>query len=180
MHRCYRDILDRIDEPVIWFDEAAAPRYEPFAPNLTANIYAVEAALVRIECQSCSKSFDVAFTSPAGSKPLDENEFDAHRGPLLRNFIRARKLHYGDPPNVECCSAGASMNSVPRVVLQYWVQPIAIGEGVGCAWPNRLDPNKPKHREMLARGDRIFSPDARIFRREPALEGIDLTPKWAR
>lgn len=29
-------------------------------------------------------------------------------------------LHYGDPPNTGCCLSGASMNSEPRRILEYW------------------------------------------------------------
>jgi hypothetical protein len=38
----------------------------------------------------------------------------------LRDEIRPGRVHYGDPPNVNCCAGGASMNSVPHGILEYW------------------------------------------------------------
>jgi len=179
MHRCYRDILDRVSDPVLWFDEVAVPRFEPFSPALTANIYADEAVLVRIECQGCAHAFDVAFTSPAASRPIAPDDTCFRRHPMLCDYIVAGQLHYGDPPNIECCDAGASMNSVPRIVLEYWYKPYAMGEGKGCSWPSGLNLDNPTHRDWARRGNVILSPDGMTFRRDTTLEGIDLTPDWA-
>ncbi|MEO0401846.1 MAG: hypothetical protein AAF214_05675 [Pseudomonadota bacterium] len=177
MHRCYGDILDRIGTPPLWFDEGGVPRFDPFAPDLV-DIYAREAVLVRIECQACRAPFEVAFTNPAASKPLPDGTADGRRYPLLRDYIMQRVLHYGDPPNVWCCDAGPSMNSVPRTVLQYWVKPHVLGEGLGCGWPRRrtAGPDSdfhPAHPTLL-------DVSAMKFRRDTTLEGIDLTPDWAR
>jgi len=38
----------------------------------------------------------------------------------LAERIRVGALEYGDPPNVDCCPAGPTMNSVPKRVLEYW------------------------------------------------------------
>lgn len=108
MNRHYADILSRIPDAPLWFDENAVPRYEPFSPQLV-NIYAREAVLMRIECQSCERSFDVA---------MSRRYMDI--GHNLASDIKTHSIHYGDPPNVECCCAGPTMNSVPRKVLQYW------------------------------------------------------------
>lgn len=170
MHTCYADILSRIPEPPLWFDECAVPRYVPFAPNQCANIYAKEAVLVRIACQGCQQTFDVAFTSAAASEKIPPKSDGTPL--LLRDYIAHKELHYGDPPNVECCAAGASMNSVPQTVLEYWVKPIALGEGRGCSWP----PEGPN----LMRYNIILWTEAMNFRRDPEFEGVDLTPDWAR
>ncbi|MFL4470856.1 hypothetical protein ACERZ8_13540 [Tateyamaria armeniaca] len=162
----------------MWFDEAAVPRFEPFSPQQTANIYAYEAVLVRIECQGCQHPFDVAFTSTAASKPLPKVERADRSYPLLRDYIRAGQLHYGDPPNIECCAAGASMNSVPRQVLEYWVKPYVLGEGVCSSWPRRAMPEDPT--KWIKPSRVILAPDAMHFRRERDLETYDLTPDWAR
>lgn len=166
MHQHYGDILRRIAEPPLWFDESAVPRFDPFAPNRVANIYAQEAALVWIACQGCGKRFEVAFTNIAASDPLPDGTQCDGAHPMIRDHIRAGTLHYGDPPNMECCAAGASMNSVPRRVLEYWVKPFALGEGLGCDLKSR-------------KGLVILDPRAVHFRRETALE-IDITPDWAR
>lgn len=107
MNHHYDDIRSRIDEEPRWWDEYAVPRYCDPAPRRVANIYAREVAFVGIECQSCGERFTVAFSySPW-----------PHREPLSE---RIDTLHYGDPPNVGCCAAGATMNSVPIRVLQFW------------------------------------------------------------
>jgi hypothetical protein len=109
MHQHYEDILDRIDEPPTWFDEQGVPRYGAFSPNRLSNIYAREAALAEITCQGCGRPFNVAMDSRYAGK-----------GRGLCDEIRLGRLHYGDPPNVRCCAAGPTMNSVMRCVLEYW------------------------------------------------------------
>lgn len=66
MHHCYDDILSRIPEEPIWFDEHAVPRYCEFDPKRVANAYADEVALVEVTCQSCGRLFHVAFAACAG------------------------------------------------------------------------------------------------------------------
>jgi hypothetical protein len=104
----YDDILSRIGSPPVWFDEHAVPRYCTFEPVRSPNIHIGEIALVEITCQNCGHVFHVAFSRlnmPSGT---------------IAEAIRMKTLHYGDPPNVWCCSAGPSMNSIPRRVLEYW------------------------------------------------------------
>jgi len=107
VYQCYNDILSRIADQPIWFDEHAVPRYCDFAPRHLANIYAREAALVEVTCQVCKRLFRVAFS-----------EANWRRGKIA-DAIRSRTLHFGDPPNVDCCG-NASMNSEPRRVIEYW------------------------------------------------------------
>jgi len=111
MHHHYKDIRDRIAESPKWWDEEAVPRYCDFSPKETANIYRNEVALVLIACQACERRFKVAFSRGA---------FHSH--PTLEAYIRNGSLHYGDPPNVECCPAGATMNCDDLKVLEYWRQ----------------------------------------------------------
>jgi hypothetical protein len=114
VHHHYADIRRLTDCPPIWFDEYAVPRYCAFAPDQTANIYAKEACLYEIACQSCGRRFIVCDTWST----VDE----ALRGiPRLSEQIRAHdELSYGDPPNVECCPAGPTMTSEPVRVLEFW------------------------------------------------------------
>lgn len=118
MRNHYRDILARIPEPPIWFDDRGVPRYEPFAPVDLADIYADEAALAEVACQGCGRLFRVALT----------NAF-ADRGFSLGDAIRLRQAGYGDPPNVGCCDAGPAMTSDLRSVLEYWSRESEIGFG---------------------------------------------------
>ena len=109
MHRCYRDILDRIADPPSWFDDYGVPRYSQFSPTQLSNIFANEAALAEVSCQSCGRRFRVALTGAF-----------ADRGFSLGDEIRLHRVSYGDPPNVECCGPGLAMGSVMHEVLQYW------------------------------------------------------------
>jgi hypothetical protein len=108
VHAHYDDIISRIDIEPIWFDEHAVPRYCEFAPERSASIYVSEVALAEITCQGCGRLFRVAFS-----------RVNVQSG-TVAEAIRTKTLHYGDPPNVECCITGASMNSQPRRVIEYW------------------------------------------------------------
>jgi hypothetical protein len=107
VYQCYHDILSRITEEPVWFDEYAVPRYCEFAPDKLANIYAGETALAEVTCQVCLRLFRVAFS-----------EVNWQPG-TIADAIRSRTLHFGDPPNVRCCN-NADMNSEPRRVIEYW------------------------------------------------------------
>jgi hypothetical protein len=118
MHQYYKDILDRIDEPPTWFDDYGVPRFADFSPQCLGNIYASEAALAEVSCQACGVRFKVALTDAFA------------RGRLgLSDEIRLGQVHYGDPPNVNCCGAGASMNSVMHRVLEYWTRDYEVSSG---------------------------------------------------
>jgi hypothetical protein len=112
MHTSYDDILSKISEPPQWFDEHAVPRYCKFEPTCCVDIHCSEAVLAEITCQVCGKPYKVAFS---------QSEWAAKQrnGRRLKDDIVERTLHYGDPP-FACCGAGASTNSEPRHVLEYW------------------------------------------------------------
>ena len=164
MHTHYGDILDRISDPPKWIDERAVPRYCDFSPNLVAFIYAKEAALVLIQCQACAREFQVAFSEINANDRLHDGE--RKHTTKIAELIAESRLHYGDPPNVKCCSAGATMNSVPVRVLEYWYKPIIRGEGMG---PHPKLPNLEVITDI-----RAFE-----FTRDHALE-LDILPDWAR
>jgi hypothetical protein len=108
----YEDIRKKIKEDPQWWDEHGAPRYCPFSPDSLSNIYAEEAVLLEIKCQGCDRKFEVGMSygfcdKMEGTRTLSER-------------VKARSIHYGDPPNVACCSAGSTMNSDPIRVLQFW------------------------------------------------------------
>jgi len=105
----YHDIVSRIAEPPSWWQEGGVPRWGDFGPRESTSIYAREAVLMEVACQGCDTTFRVAMCE------------DGHGGgQRLSEQIVAGTLHYGDPPNTGCCAAGASMNSVPRRILEYW------------------------------------------------------------
>jgi len=109
MNCTYDDILALFDGAPKWWDEYAVPRFCDFAPDKVANIYADEVALAEVTCQGCHRPFPVAFSRHIG-----------YGGARFAEAIPAREMHYGDPPNVGCCGVGATMNSEPRRVLEYW------------------------------------------------------------
>jgi hypothetical protein len=109
----YDDILSLIPKPPEWWDENGVPRYCAFHPHECADIYADEAVLVLIRCQSCSREFHVAMTHLA----IREKEVGE---PSFRECIPKRDVEYGDPPNVGCCLSGPSMMSVTECVLECW------------------------------------------------------------
>jgi hypothetical protein len=129
MHHHYACIRRRIVEPPKWWDEDGVPRYDEFSPRETANIYAKECVLLRIECQDCEREFDVCMSWTETDRLL-------YKRPSLLERVRDKTIHYGDPPNVECCPAGPTMNSNPRRVLQFWRQEIGAGH---MEWERRRD-----------------------------------------
>ena len=111
MHRHYEDILSRIADPPTWFDDGGVPRFGEFSPLHLGNIYASEAALAEVSCQNCGRVFHVALTEAFASSRFS-----------LGDEIRLARVHYGDPPNVWCCSSGPSMKSVMHKIIEYWIR----------------------------------------------------------
>lgn len=87
------------------------PRYCDFAPKYAANIYAREVALMLIQCQSCRQQFKVCMSGGRGS---------------IAGAIKDGSLHYGDPPNIQCCAAGPSMNCIDVRVLECWRRDLGL------------------------------------------------------
>lgn len=153
MHNYYEDIRQAVgDKEPLWYDEHGVPRYAAFHPRLCADIYAREAALLIVKCQSCGKAFLVAdswgsFDQMRGLKPLSER-------------IAADEWEYGDPPNARCCPAGPTMNSIPHSCAQFWrreshewVQDPRLERSLACAWADE----DPLEDDLLA-GPRLSSP----------------------
>lgn len=112
MHRHYKDILDKIEEAPQWFDENGVPRYCAFAPQQIADIYADEVALLLIACQNCGQRFEVVVSSGAMDNMMKRTR--------VSYWIEDGTIHYGDPPNIQCCPAGPTMNCEDIRVLQFW------------------------------------------------------------
>ena len=113
----YKDILDRIAEEPIWFDEAGVPRYCDFSPNEISNIYAKEVALVEIACQNCGTRFNVAIAyDPMADliTPWKDMQF------TMVDSIKGGGIGYGDPPNIWCCPPGPTMSSDTIRVIEFW------------------------------------------------------------
>jgi hypothetical protein len=86
------------------------------------DIYADECALILIACQGCGHEYPVAMSISTGwAKAMAQGSGGTFR--TLAERIRDGSIHYGDPPNTGCCAAGATMNSEPKRVLEYWHKP---------------------------------------------------------
>lgn len=145
MNANYADIIDRVVEAPIWFDEHAVPRYCPFKPNETASIYADEAVLFEIECQRCATPFLVCMTSDPMSRMAQASLRD---GVFSLEKRIPDTLEYGDPPNIECCAAGPTMKSVPLRVVEFWrrvsrpprwVRAPELEVALTCEWQDERD-----------------------------------------
>lgn len=111
MKRHYDDILSRIPEPPQWFDEGGVPRFVAFSPDEAANIYASEVVLLAVRCQNCGHKFRVCLSWSTMDGAI------RNIPPLSTN---PAGLEYGDPPNVECCRSGPTMNAIPERVVWFW------------------------------------------------------------
>ena len=112
MHHHYNDITEKIGEEPQWWDEHAVPRYCAFEPDACADIYADEVVLLLIACQNCGREFRVAMSTDSFDVLMNRER--------LADLIKSGAIHYGDPPNYECCPPGPTMNSEPLQVLEYW------------------------------------------------------------
>lgn len=123
MRTQYHEILtafqERGEKP-LWFDEHGVPRFVPFAPGEVANIYAYEVMLQEIACQNCDKRFNVVLSRSS----MDDALASVHAKTFNETYTpvdwAAAPPHYGDPPNVDCCQVGPSMNVELIGVIEHW------------------------------------------------------------
>jgi hypothetical protein len=113
MKGSYDDILSRIADPPLWFDEHGVPRWVTFGPQEVSNIYCQQVVLLAIECQGCGAPFSVALS-------WAEHDGYLYKAQALDVSTRNGSIHYGDPPNIGCCPSGPTMNSNPKRVLEFW------------------------------------------------------------
>ena len=122
MKGSYDDILSRIPDAPLWYDENGVPRFEPFAPHWKAEPLAQEAALVEVVCQHCLRAFMVCCShasARAGGWRLVAEAISDNGAGL-----------YGDPPmhtteaerltGMDGCRIGETMTVIPLRVLEYW------------------------------------------------------------
>ena len=148
MHHNYSDITSLTEAPPKWHDENGVPRYCDFHPDNIAYVYAAEAALVLIKCQACKTEFFVAF-SELNLKHKLWDDSQRKRLAFLSDIISDRALHYGDPPNTQCCATGPTMNSVPVSVIEYWVKPyIRTAKGRPIRDPSLMNWTRDKSFEL--------------------------------
>jgi len=110
MKPSYQDILFRIKEEPLWYDQNGCPRYQTFNPRL-CDIYCDQAVLLLISCQNCGKEFKVAIPNERYS----ENSF-------YERVSNGGNIYYGDPPDIGCCPSGPTMSSNTKQILEFWKQ----------------------------------------------------------
>lgn len=120
----YRDIRERIPDEPTWYDENGCPRYAPFHPDLSPNIYAREVALLEIACQECGRHFLVEVNaSPYFDEPLGASLLLWQERVKRGDKNATMPIHYGDPPRHNGdCAAGDVMNCYDLCIVEFWVK----------------------------------------------------------
>lgn len=111
MKPSYSDIIERAGAPD-WWSGDGVPRYGVFAPSKLG--YGQQAALFEVGCQACGRRFLVADI-------WDHLESD--RDSLVEQLQTSGEIWWGDPPNVNCCPPGGSMNAdfIRLLELHMWI-----------------------------------------------------------
>ena len=109
------DAMGREENPPRWWEETGYPRWVKYHPGETSNVYADEAVLLDIACQNCDERFLVSLTSSMAS-----SLFESGHRKNIETLILEGLLHYGDPPNIGCCLAGATMNCLDLRIVEFW------------------------------------------------------------
>lgn len=123
MHRSYKEILDRIEEPPKWWDENAVPRYVDFAPE-QMGVYDDCVVFALISCQHCAQEFKVAMSDNHMERFkywklwLEKDGKGAQSKPNPRSI--AIGFHYGDPPNHDCVGDTENCNDIE--ILEVWAK----------------------------------------------------------
>lgn len=145
----YRDILKRINEEPIWYEESGVPRYDKFKPEMLG-IYDDIAVYYQIACQACERKFYVgegislmqrlksnwmkaglaALNSDKNQKTLEEIkiEYDPKIIDKKQAAIEYGMTtpHFGDPPrhNIDdkyrC--VGEVENCIDLEILEFWIK----------------------------------------------------------
>lgn len=108
----YHDIISRISEPPLWYDERGVPRYEYFNPYLTG-VYTKQAILAEVGCQHCRRTFLIG----EGWDGYDWNEDVPEKTTLDE---RVSRWGFGDPPRHGCI--GDTMSAYEIRILEAWEQ----------------------------------------------------------
>jgi hypothetical protein len=136
MYQPYRDILLRLGQP-LWWDESGVPRYEPFRPELTANIYAELRALIEIRCQGCQRIIPVSSVWSSMQVIAKNSEWEQYivwdengKNPLPKDGMPQEKhagfCGYGDAPwhdydgGFQGQCSGTTMGTGVVRVLEFW------------------------------------------------------------
>lgn len=114
----YTDIISKLGTPV-WFTQDGYPRYCEYHPS-ECGIYHKFSALILVKCQSCGRDFKIGTISDYYKIYLLKRA-----GQISDDMSELKKVRYaleycGDPPNIECCSAGPTMTVEHVSFLEIW------------------------------------------------------------
>lgn len=56
----------------------------------------------------------------------ERDEATSYMPPSLATQVRSGAIHYGDPPNTECCAAGPTMNCWDLRVIEFWARGFSL------------------------------------------------------
>jgi len=137
MFPTYRDLLELAKscgkEP-LWWDDNGTPRFHEFHPYLIPCIYADEALLMIIECQSCGRKFPVSQYWDKGGfimqyirsgKDIEEIVQSIDESKLSYQITHDHIPYYGDAPwhtvdKKQC--AGTTMTTETLLVKEFWIK----------------------------------------------------------
>jgi len=100
VHAKYEDLLEIGGIP-LWFDQNGTPRFSPFTPELTADIYANDLAFMEIACQNCHQKFKVLASPDRFQRDVVYPQKAESPNALLDGadcWNEIGSFHYGDPP----------------------------------------------------------------------------------
>lgn len=140
MHYPLMDITDRISEDPIWWLDGI-PRYCDYHPHEAT--FQSTNLLVRVWCQGCGSTFDVAVGTSATLEkgiidPVSGYPIDSKTGLIIRNVDDDPPFHLGKD----------GFNCIGNSMLEEWVAILQVWEGQGQNYSRRPDlegpsPNSP-------------------------------------
>ena len=119
MLRDYRDIRQRLGDP-LWWDDNGVPRYDAFAPDL-CGVYDRYIAFNLVGCQGCDRQFKITAVITSIDMARDKVTLPTEHS--------VGSFHYGDPPAHGCVGRlGGSTQSVVAVDDERGEQVVAARE----------------------------------------------------
>ena len=135
MHYPLMDITDRIPEPPkCWL--RGIPRYCDYHPHVAT--FALTNLLVRMRCEGCQRTFDVAFGTSA---VLQSNVVDPVLGYPLDSTTGATIKEAHDDPPFHLGEDG--FNCIGNPMTAGWVAILQVWERSGAKWKRRFDLDGP-------------------------------------
>jgi hypothetical protein len=142
MYPDYDDIRKRIKMRPLWHDQYGVPRYEPFKPTMVS-VYAVESALVEIQCQGCGAraAMGIEHSRFARDEHYQRPTADSPGSFTPGDFVRRSCI---EP--TEC--SGVTMTADVIAVVEFW----ARGDAYPFEW-KRCPEHEHRYATVQVRGN---------------------------